>query len=406
MNKVVKGSFELMKKLNVEAILKVIKNNGSLSRADIAKLTGLTPASVTNITKILIESDYLIERGIGESNGGRPPIILEINIKARYIIGVSIGVGSIDVVLTDLGAEILAKKSIYIDENNTNKEFVFTHLINLINEVIEISEVNRDKVVGIGVAMHGVVNPMLGISQYAPYYKWENVNIKLILEEKFKCPVFVDNDVRAIALGESLFGAAKSIDNFVEINISNGIGAGIIIDNKPYYGVDYSAGEIGHMVVEQDGSLCKCGNYGCLESVASNISVERKVIRSIKQGVKSSLVDDVKDIEKINIKDISIAAPKGDELAISVLKEAARYIGVGISGLVNILNPKLIVVVGDIFEQEKIMIETLSEVVKKRGLKIPSENVKIVKSDLGENAAVIGAATLVIQEVFKGREFM
>ena len=105
MNKVVKGSFELMKKLNVEAILKVIKNNGSLSRADIAKLTGLTPASVTNITKILIESDYLIERGIGESNGGRPPIILEINIKARYIIGVSIGVGSIDVVLTDLGAE-------------------------------------------------------------------------------------------------------------------------------------------------------------------------------------------------------------------------------------------------------------------------------------------------------------
>ncbi|MBC5624656.1 ROK family transcriptional regulator [Clostridium sp. NSJ-49] len=406
MNKVVKGSFELMKKLNVEAILKVIKNNGSLSRADIAKLTGLTPASVTNITKILIESDYLIERGIGESNGGRPPIILEINIKARYIIGVSIGVGSIDVVLTDLGAEILAKKSIYIDENNTNKEFVFTHLINLINEVIEISEVNRDKVVGIGVAMHGVVNPMLGISQYAPYYKWENVNIKLILEEKFKCPVFVDNDVRAIALGESLFGAAKSIDNFVEINISNGIGAGIIIDNKPYYGVDYSAGEIGHMVVEQDGSLCKCGNYGCLESVASNISVERKVIRSIKQGVKSSLVDDVKDIEKINIKDISIAASKGDELAISVLKEAARYIGVGISGLVNILNPKLIVVVGDIFEQEKIMIETLSEVVKKRGLKIPSENVKIVKSDLGENAAVIGAATLVIQEVFKGREFM
>lgn len=406
MSKVVKGSFELMKKLNFEAILKVIKNNGSLSRADIAKLTGLTPASVTNITKILIESDYLIERGIGESSGGRPPIILEINIKARYIIGVSIGVGSIDVVLTDLGAEIVTKKTIYIDENNINEEYVFTHLINLINEVIEISEIDRKKIVGIGVAMHGVVNPILGISQYAPYYNWENVNIKSILEEKFEYPVFLDNDVRAIALGESLFGAAKRIDNFVAINISNGIGAGIIIDNKPYYGVDYSAGEIGHMVVEQDGSLCNCGNYGCLESVASNKSVERKVIRSIKQGVSTLLTNEVEDIEKISIRDISIAASKGDELSISVLKETARYIGVGISGLVNILNPKLIVLVGDIFEQDKIMIKTLSEVVKKRGLRISTENVKIVKSDLGENAAVIGAATLVIQEVFKGREFM
>lgn len=406
MSKVVKGSFELMKKLNFEAILKVIKNNGSLSRADIAKLTGLTPASVTNITKILIESDYLIERGIGESSGGRPPIILEINIKARYIIGVSIGVGSIDVVLTDLGAEIVTKKTIYIDENNINEEYVFTHLINLINEVIEISEIDRKKIVGIGVAMHGVVNPILGISQYAPYYNWENVNIKSILEEKFEYPVFLDNDVRAIALGESLFGAAKRIDNFVAINISNGIGAGIIIDNKPYYGVDYSAGEIGHMVVEQDGSLCNCGNYGCLESVASNKSVERKVIRSIKQGVSTLLTNEVEDIEKISVRDISIAASKGDELSISVLKETARYIGVGISGLVNILNPKLIVLVGDIFEQDKIMIETLSEVVKKRGLRISTENVKIVKSDLGENAAVIGAATLVIQEVFKGREFM
>lgn len=406
MNKVVKGSFELMKKLNVEAILKVIKEYGRLSRADIAKLTGLTPASVTNITKILIESDYLIERGIGESSGGRPPILLEINIKARYVIGISIGVGNIEVALTDLGANIRLKKSLNIDERNTDEENVFIYLINLINEVLEISEVDRRKIAGIGVAMHGIVNPILGISQYAPYYKWKNINIKSILEEKFDYPVFVDNDVRAIALGESLFGVAKGIENFIEINISNGIGAGIIIDNKPYYGMDYSAGEIGHIVVEQDGALCKCGNYGCLESVASNKSIERRVIRSIKQGISSSLVDDIEDIEKITIKDILIAALKGDELSNVVLKEASRYIGVGISSLVTILNPKLIVMVGDIFDENKIMIETLSETVKKRGLSISNENLKILKSSLGQNASVIGATALAIQEVFKGKEFM
>ena len=170
--------------------------------------------------------------------------------------------------------------------------------------------------------------------------------------------------------------------------------------------MDYSAGEIGHIVVEQDGALCKCGNYGCLESVASNKSIERRVIRSIKQGSSSTLVNDIDDIEKINIKDILIAALKGYELSIIVLKEASRYIGVGISSLVTILNPKLIVMVGDIFDENKIMIETLSETVKKRGLSISNENLKILKSSLGQNASVIGATALVIQEVFKGKEFM
>ena len=116
MNKVVRGSFELMKQLNVSAVLKVIRDNGSLSRADVAKITGLTPASVTNITKMLIEDEYLVECKVGQSSGGRPPIMLELNPNARYVIGISIGVGMIDVVITNLSAEIILKKSIEITE--------------------------------------------------------------------------------------------------------------------------------------------------------------------------------------------------------------------------------------------------------------------------------------------------
>ena len=132
MSKVLKGSFELMKQLNVSAVLKVIKDNGSLSRAEIAKLTGLTPASVTNITKILIEDKFLIESKIGESSGGRPPIILELNPNARYVIGIGIGVGVIDVVITNLSAQIITKKSIIIDNERYNYDLVFKKLINLI----------------------------------------------------------------------------------------------------------------------------------------------------------------------------------------------------------------------------------------------------------------------------------
>ena len=266
MSKVLKGSFELMKQLNVSAVLNIIKNNGSLSRADIAKLTGLTPASISNITKQLIEGEYLLERGMGESSGGRPPIILELNPEARYVIGVNIGVGSIQVVITNLGAKILCRKEITMSMDEYDKDNVFNELVKIINQVVLSSNIDTNKIIGVGVAMHGIVNVATGVSEYAPYYNWVNVNLKDELQSRLNYPVFIDNDVRAMAIGESWFGSSKDINNFVMINVSNGVGAGIIIDNKPYYGVDFSAGEIGHIVVDVDGTKCNCGNYGCLEN--------------------------------------------------------------------------------------------------------------------------------------------
>lgn len=402
MNKVVRGSFELMKQLNVSAVLKVIRDNGSLSRADVAKITGLTPASVTNITKMLIEDEYLVECKVGQSSGGRPPIMLELNPNARYVIGISIGVGMIDVVITNLSAEIILKKSIKINEERYDYDFVFKELVKLINEVIECSKIEKEKILGAGVALHGIVNARTGMSIYSPYYGWKEINIKEALENELNLGVYVDNDVRAMALGESWFGITKDISNFVTLNISNGIGAGIIINNKPYYGVDFSAGEIGHIVVEGDGDKCNCGNYGCLETVASNNNITKKAIKLIKQGTNSVLKELKADINQLTIEDISEAAKLEDELAISIIKEAARYIGIAITNLINILNPTSIVVVGEIFENTFYAIETLNEIVKNRGMKLSSENVRIIKSMLGRDAAVVGATTLVIQEIFNG----
>lgn len=402
MSEVLKGSFELMKQLNVSAVLRVIRDNGSLSRAEIAKLTGLTPASVTNITKILIEDKFLIESKIGESSGGRPPIILELNPDARYVIGIGIGVGVIDVVITNLSAKIISKKSMIIGDERYDYNLVFAELVNLINEVIELSNIERKNILGAGVALHGIVNAKSGESIHSLYYGWKNINIKKRLEDELQLAIYVDNDVRAMALGESLFGATKDISNFVTLNISNGIGAGIIINNTPYYGVDFSAGEIGHIAVELDGDKCNCGNYGCLETIASNNNITKKAIKLIKQGVSSSLIKDIDNINNLTIEDICNAAKNGDEMSITVLKEAARYIGIAITNLINILNPTAIVVVGEIFENTTYAIDTLSEIVKNRGFKLSSENVRIIRSLLGRDASVIGAATLVIQEIFNG----
>lgn len=393
-----------MKQLNISAVLNVIKNNGGLSRADIAKLTGLTPASISNISKQLIESKYLVERGMGESSGGRPPIILELNPEARYVIGVNIGVGSIQVVVTDLGAKIICRDEMLVPVSKGSKDLVIKDLVKLINEVLVSSNIDSEKVLGVGIAMHGIVNTDTGISEYAPYYNWVNVNLKEELQSILKYPVFIDNDVRAMAIGESWFGSAKDISNFVMINVSNGVGAGIIIENKPYYGVDFSAGEIGHIVVDVDGAKCNCGNYGCLETVVSNNSIVKKAIKAIKQGSNSLLIDIKENIEDLTIDDICKGASLNDDVSMYVLKEAARYLGMGISNLVNILNPRNVVVVGEIFEDTQYVIEALREIVDKRSMKLPNKSIRITKSVLGKEAAVIGAATLVIKELFSGNE--
>ena len=407
MSKVLKGSFELMKQLNIAAVLKVLRTGGKLSRAEIAEITGLTPATVTNITKFLMNAGYLNETGIGESSGGRPPVILELNPEARYVVGVDLGVGVVEVVIANLEAKIVAKKSIEIQDKEEEKEYnlVLNKLISMISEIIEESNIEKDKIMGIGMAVHGVVNASTGISEFAPYYNWKKVQISKDVEEAFGYPVYIDNDVRAMALGESWFGCAKGIDNFITINISNGIGAGIIIDNKPYYGVDYSAGEIGHIVVDVDGPKCNCGNYGCLESIASNKSLVKKAIKLIKQGTETQMLKGKEDVEDITIEDICDAATKGDEAAIALLKEAGRYIGLVISNLVNILNPMQVVMVGEIMVYNSYALDSIKATVKKVGFQLPAQKAKILQSALGENSAVIGAVTLVLQEVFKGKEF-
>ena len=319
-------------------------------------------------------------------------------------------VNNINEEIKELKYELLNNEEIDIDEvldkfsyeNNLDILLVKKDGNNLINEVIKESNINKEKILGAGVALHGIVNAKTGISIYSPYYDWKDKDIKKALENELNLNVYVDNDVRAMALGESWFGITKNIGNFVTLNISNGIGAGIIINNKPYYGVDFSAGEIGHIVVDGDGEKCNCGNYGCLETVSSNNNITKKTIKLIKQGANSILKDIKEDINDLTIDDICYAAKLEDELAISIIKESSRYIGIAITNLINILNPTAIVVVGEIFENTFYAIETLNEIVKNRGMKLSSENVKIIKSMLGRDAAVVGASTLVIQELFNG----
>ncbi|PRX22459.1 MarR family transcriptional regulator [Orenia metallireducens] len=405
MNGLLKGSFDLMKQLNISVILEVIRTKNAISRADIAEITGLTPASVSKITKDLMERGFIQESGLGESSGGRPPVLLTLNPKAGYVIGVNLGPGFLEIVLTDLEANILAESHERLEK--IDQDYILESLFTLIENIISNNKIAKEDIIGIGMAVHGVVNSQTGISVFAPHYHWKDVAIKDLIEEKFDIPTFIDNDVRAMALGESWFGVAKGIDNFITINISNGIGSGIMIGGKLHYGVDYSAGELGHTIVDNDGPKCSCGNYGCLESLASNTVIVERARKLIKQGVQTGITSLVKgDLAKLTTTTVCNAANQGDDLAQQLLKDIGRYLGIGITNLLNILNPRMIVIVGDIVKAKSYVFSAILETVEVRALETIAKDTKIVATDLGKNAATIGGVTLVLKELFKGAKLL
>lgn len=399
MNNLLKGSFGLMKQLNISSILEIIRVKGAISRAEIAEISGLTPASVSKITKKLIQTGIIEESGFGESSGGRPPVLLSLNPEAGYIVGVNLGTDYLEVILSDLEAKSLDYSSHRI--NKISKDQVLNSLLEQIENIINKNNIDKKDIIGIGMAVHGLVNKKTGYSIYAPHYSWENVPLKDLVENKFNIPTFIDNDVRAMALGEKWFGRAADINNFITVNISNGIGSGIIINEKLYYGADYTAGEFGHILVDNDGPRCSCGNYGCLESLASNKAIVKKAEKLIKQGAKTKIVNLIDgDLEKLNTKIVCEAANKNDEPAQQILKEIGRYLGIGISTLINILNPEMIVIVGEIIRAKEYVFEAINETIDSRALGNSADRIQLVATTLNEKAALVGGVTLVLKELF------
>lgn len=392
-----RGSFKLMKQLNIAMVLDVIKSKGPISRSEIAELTKLTPATISNISKDLLNIDFIRESSLGESTGGRPPVMLELNPDAAFVIGINLAPGVIEGVITNIEGKILRKTVVKLGK--VEAVVVVNNLKEIIREMIIDFGVEKSKIIGIGMAVHGIVNSKTGISEYAPFYDWKNLNLKKIIESEFKIPVHIDNDVNAIALGESWFGIAKSVSNFATVFVGNGVGSGIIIGNSPYYGVGYSSGEIGHIVVEYNGPLCSCGNHGCLESLISDMNMLDKY----KKLVREEKIREKKEIDSLLISDVYIKANEGNEYAVAMVEEAGKYLGIAIANLINILNPTLVVVAGEITIASDLVIRKISETVNKFALKTIAEKTVIKPSALENNAASLGAVSLILKDFFEGK---
>ncbi|HOO29851.1 MAG TPA: ROK family transcriptional regulator [Bacillota bacterium] len=390
----------ILKSINLLAVLKVLRENSSVSRADIARITELTPATVSSIVSLLITAGIAKETGYGESTGGRPPVMVEFNPKAFYLAGVDLGVSKIISVVTDLEGNIVSKTRLELDAHQ-GVDSIMASLFEATHETLEQVRDVRDRIAGLGLSVPGLIDAERGISVFAPNIPgWSDIPIVKVFEDEFAIPCWVENDARAMAIGEAMFGAGRGHDNILCINVGRGIGAGIIMNGEIHRGKQGGAGELGHMTIDPNGPVCPCGNHGCLEAMAAGPAIAAAAIRAVSTG-SSTLIRDIVDgkIEAITAEVVSQAAAQGDLLATRLIQEAGRYLGIGIANAVNLLSPDIVIIGGGVARAGDILFDEVRATVQKRAFTAMVNLPPILPSAQGEEASSVGAAALVFEEM-------
>ncbi len=392
---------ELIRAINKQRVLRLVRSAGALSRADLAERTGLTRPTVSAVVAELLEEGWVEEIGTGESSGGRPPILLRFNPRARWVIGAELGAGHVRAVLADLTGNVFHRVKQRVESHDPllevdQLERAIRHLLDQMPKYGP-----PTPVAGVGIGITGVIDPEEGIWRYSPHYQVRDLPVGPMLQERLSLPVWIENDARAMAWGERSFGAAQGVDNLAFIRVGVGLGAGIIIDGKLYSGAHQGAGEIGHIMVKEGGLTCRCGTDGCLETVGSAVAIARRAVERMASG-EPTLIRDLcgGDPERVIATTVIEAADAGDRVAQEILSEAGRYLGIGIGALINLLNPAMVIIGGGTSRAGDYLIEPLRKAAMERTLPALRERVRIVRSELGEDAGPLGGAALVIEELF------
>lgn len=386
MNKQFSANRALIRSINRTLVLNAIKNHGPISRTDIVKLTGLSPASLSNISAELIESGLVFEKESGESSGGRKPVYLALNPHGGFVIGIKLAEKQISATLTDLEAAVICNKSCEINSKDSQK--VLDDIAEVIQAIINEQKVKPDKLLGIGLGLAGIINNHEGTLLYSPFFGWHDLPIGQILESKLNVPVYLDNDVNTLTITESLFGAGKGIDNFLVVTVGRGIGLGIVIGGQIYHGYQGGAGEFGHTVCDENGPLCDCGKYGCLETFVADPALINAANAVLEDPVSS--IDEMIDLAEHGHKEIE-----------TIFINAGKKLGQGIANLINLFNPKLIIVSGEGVRSGDLLFKPMKEAIEKYSIQCLGKGTEILIDKWEDFAWARGAASLVLQELFK-----
>ena len=358
------------------------------SIADLSKELNTSVPTVTKIVGELIDEGFMLDMGKVGTSGGRRPSIFGLNAEAGYFIGIDIARQHFHVAITNFRGEVVT----FIPDI----EFVlearadsFKSLCRLVKEQVEAAGIEWSQVLSVGVSLSGRVNPEEGYSM--SYFMSDDLPLNAIFEKDFNVPVSIENDSRAMTYAEYLAGGhGKDAKNMLSINLSWGLGMGMILDGKLYYGKSGFSGEIGHFPLLDNEKICRCGKVGCLETGASGSALHEIILQKLKSGRPSSLSKKYASGQEITLDDILKAVEEEDVLAIDSIGQIGETLGRGIAGLINIFNPGLVIIGGRLIVGKKYLMYPIKTSVNKLSLNRVSSDTKIVYSSLGRKAASIG----------------
>ncbi len=392
--------FSLMREMNRSLILSVIRQERAVSRAAIARHTNLSRSTVSHIIADLLKEHLVAEVGQGQSTGGRRPILLSFNDRAGFIVGVDLGATHILVLVTDLSGEVVVRDESMFSVS-AGPEAGLQSIVESVRRCLRQAGAGMETVLGMGLGVPGPLDYAHGRVVSPPIMPgWHGVALRDRLEQALGIPVYVDNDANLAALGERWRGIGRGHANLAFIKVGTGIGCGLLLDGNLYRGEIGSAGEIGHVTIDENGPPCKCGSYGCLESMAGGSAIALRAQQAVRAGQDTSL-STIQPLEALTARDVALAARAGDTLAKQLFAEAGRHIGVALASLANLLNPGLIIVGGGVAQAGDILLKPVRETLRLRALPSVARTTQVVQSTLGRDATAMGAVRLALQEVFR-----
>lgn len=387
---------DLIRAINRFNILNAIRSDGRLSRTAIARHTGLSQASVTGITAELIEEGLLKETAMGASEGGRRPVLLALDPEGAIALGVYLSISQISVVIVDFEATVKAAHHMPLEKTYYPPEELVEKTVQAIQACMWEGNFSKGRMAGVGVAVPGLVDSQTGNVRFLPNYQWSDVRLRDMLQDEINHPTYIDNSANTLTISEQWFGGGRGLDNFILMTLEHGIGMGLVINGQLFRGDKGIAGEVGHLTVDPQGPVCRCGRRGCLEALAGNYAILREARQAAQQGLWSP-----PDPGNISVEAVLAAALAGEPVLRRIYAEAGRVLGMAVANLVKMLNPAKVFISGRgtaagamLFDSMfAVMPDTISE-------KLESAPEVIVKSWCQTDYAR-GAGVLVLQEIYK-----
>ncbi|WP_293954497.1 MULTISPECIES: ROK family protein [unclassified Sphingobacterium] len=373
-------------------ILTFFATKGPSTIPELSKEFNISIPKINESINELIEDALVQDNGKSTSGIGRKPNSYGLLANAAFFVGVQVSHDHLSIVVMDMKKDIIATQE-EISHRLENNQESLQNICREINQFIATHQIQKDKILGVGINLSGRINYRTGYSY--SYFNFYEDPLSKYFEQELQLRTYLENDSKALAYGEFSSGILKDEKDALFVNVDNGIGLGILINGKIYYGKSGFSGEFGHIPIFDNDIICRCGKKGCLETEASGFALRNRVIAALQNGATSILTKKFNDLEDIRLSDIIAAAKKDDNLAIELINELGEKLGRGLATLINIFNPEIIIVGGILAKSEEYLMLPLKNAVNKFSLSIVNKDTKLAYSNNGEKLAAFGACLLI-----------